>query len=142
MQLNLFKVNQKSLDSRESTKVCAKCDEELPVSAFSPANGATYPRSECRKCARGLSKVRNYLRSVTEPPKKDHVCPICLKSAKDVEGMGNKNNGSWVLDHDHISEEARGWICHNCNRGIGAFSDNTSSLERAVSYLKDHNERS
>ena len=141
MQLEFFEGSSTSFDPALPTKVCAKCQTELPLSAFSPANGAKYPRSECKKCARELSRVRNFLRSTTTPPPDDHVCPICLRTAEDVDGMGNKKNGSWVLDHDHISEEARGWICHNCNRGIGAFSDDVSSLERAIDYLRNDYER-
>lgn len=138
MQLEFFEDNSISFDTSLPTKVCAKCQTELPLSAFSPASGGKYPRSECKKCANELSRVRNLLRSTTPLPPQDHVCPICLRTAEDANGMGNKNNGSWVLDHDHISKEARGWICHTCNRGIGAFSDDVSSFERVLEYLKEY----
>ena len=129
-----------STDKTEPHRVCVKCHLNLPYSAFSPQSGRPYPRSECKKCSRVLAEVRVSLRSKTQPPPKEHLCPICLKSEDAVKNKGNKKNGAWVLDHDHHNRTARGWICHNCNRGLGAFSDNIKDLERAIEYLREHND--
>lgn len=40
------------------------------------------------------------------------------------------------LDHDHCTEEFRGWLCNKCNLGIGLLGDNISGLETAILYLK------
>ena len=40
------------------------------------------------------------------------------------------------LDHNHITGEFRGLICHSCNKGLGHFRDNPILLEKAIKYLK------
>ena len=52
------------------------------------------------------------------------LCEIC--------GIKNATH----IDHDHISGIVRGGLCNNCNTGLGMFSDNISSLVKAISYLK------
>lgn len=39
------------------------------------------------------------------------------------------------LDHDHVTGEFRGWICVNCNTGLGKLGDNRAGLEIALAYL-------
>jgi len=122
-------------------KECVKCGEYLPVTAFSLASGGKYRRSECRKCAQDLARVRNELRTTVEPPTDDHQCPICQRNAEEVEGAGGKaHNTPWVLDHNHEEETARGWLCHTCNRALGAFADDTARLSRAITYLSHYSE--
>jgi hypothetical protein len=45
---------------------------------------------------------------------------------------------TWVLDHCHETNTFRGWICHHCNTGLGAFSDETTRLAHAMRYLDAH----
>lgn len=40
------------------------------------------------------------------------------------------------LDHDHITGEFRGWLCHSCNVGIGHLGDCVEGLEQAIEYLQ------
>ena len=40
------------------------------------------------------------------------------------------------LDHDHETKKFRGWLCQQCNRGIGLLGDNLESLMRVVLYLQ------
>lgn len=38
-------------------------------------------------------------------------------------------------DHDHTTGDHRGWLCQNCNKGLGNFKDNPKLLEAALRYL-------
>ena len=137
MQLNLFQDSVNQIEDGDS-KTCNKCHRLLPLTAFSMHSASNYQRPECKKCNNELSIIRINLRKEVEPPDKKHVCPICLSTEDQVAGKGNKKNGSWVLDHDHNTNNFRGWLCHKCNRGLGAFNDNTEHLENAIKYLKEN----
>ena len=52
-----------------------------------------------------------------------------------AEGRGG-NSGAWVLDHDHETEDFRGWLCHSCNRALGGFNDDVPRMKRAIKYIK------
>ena len=45
---------------------------------------------------------------------------------------------TWVLDHCHDTETFRGWVCSNCNTGLGAFKDDVEKITKAKNYLEDH----
>lgn len=40
------------------------------------------------------------------------------------------------VDHDHGSDEVRGIVCFNCNRGLGYFGDDLRMLYLAADYLE------
>ena len=58
----------------------------------------------------------------------DYKCAICEVSQVDL-------NKALAVDHCHETYVVRGLLCTGCNRGIGYFSDNTDSLEKAIKYL-------
>ncbi len=116
------------------TKRCNKCNEDLPYSCFSPSNGGNYTRAECKKCAKKLAKQIDEYRKIPIP--EDYHCPICQKSELECRGLGGKKVGTWCVDHDHTTEEFRGWLCHACNRTLGNFHDDIEKMQRAIEYLK------
>ncbi len=138
-QLEFFEDDHSDLVFEEG-KICIKCNKKLPLDRFSPASGGNFLRPECKKCNNELSKVRARLKEQYGMPEDGHVCPICLGTKDQVNGLGNKKNGSWVIDHCHESETFRGWLCHTCNRALGGFKDNVDILDRAITYLKKHRE--
>jgi len=42
------------------------------------------------------------------------------------------------LDHCHDTGKFRGWICDNCNLGIGRLNDNLEGVKKAVAYLEKY----
>lgn len=41
-----------------------------------------------------------------------------------------------ALDHDHGTGAFRGWLCFDCNTGIGRLGDNVAGIRRAIAYLE------
>jgi len=126
-----------SIDPNADSKTCSKCLELLPMNCFGKTSGGSYLRTECRKCNNKLSSIRRSLKSLIEKPNKDYVCPICGADEEQSKGKGNNRNGPWVLDHNHKTNEFRGWLCHKCNRALGSFNDDEEVLLKAIKYLRE-----
>lgn len=39
-------------------------------------------------------------------------------------------------DHDHATGKFRGWLCDQCNTGLGNFRDNENRMRSAIDYLE------
>jgi len=101
-----------------STKVCTQCGLEKNQNSFRLYRRATGDRnSSDSKC----KKSQRYNIEVTD----------CCGDVFD----------KLVLDHCHESEVFRGWLCDRCNRGIGVLGDTLESLEKALKYLRKHDEQ-
>lgn len=124
----------KKIGQDNTMKTCSKCKETKSLDDYSPSGGGTYKRSECRKCSNKLSKERKALRKEFGLPSAGYACPICQRVESEVATDGG-NAGAWVVDHNHADGSFRGWLCHKCNRGLGAFEDQTERLIRAIHYL-------
>ncbi len=120
----------------EDGKFCNKCNQLLPLTAFSAHSGANYLRPECKSCNQELTRVRTELRQKHGMPSEGYCCPICKGDEEGVKGKGNTRNGSWVLDHCHDTDSFRGWLCHTCNRALGGFNDDGSVLQNAIKDLQ------
>ena len=65
------------------------------------------------------------LRLIKENPRQSDNCDCCGKYSKVLQ-----------CDHDHITGKFRGWVCINCNVGMGRFEDHVEKLEQAKEYLR------
>ena len=59
-------------------------------------------------------------------------CSICEKHQSELKTR-------LCVDHNHQTGKIRSLLCGNCNRGIGIFGENPEVMERAIRYLKAHN---
>lgn len=123
------------------TKKCGMCHVEKPHGAFGRDGGANYLRYECKECAKKQSRLLKKIKRSVLPPPKDHKCPICKRTEQEARGHNIKGRQIWCADHDHESDQFRGWICHKCNLGLGNFADNKERLQAAVKYLENHERR-
>ena len=58
-------------------------------------------------------------------------CAIC-----GLTEVGHTKQAILNADHDHVTRQFRGLLCHRCNMALGLFKDNIDVLARAISYLK------
>lgn len=76
----------------------------------------------CRDCIKEHSKIRRELHK--KAPPKPKFCECCGEIPL-----------KWCLDHDHETNEFRGWICERCNTGLGKLGDNIDGVTKALNYL-------
>lgn len=62
------------------------------------------------------------------------LCAICkMQETK----LYNGQITLLAVDHDHKTNKVRGLLCHECNTGLGMFSDNIELLNNAILYLQN-----
>ena len=59
-----------------------------------------------------------------------YECEIC---GVEEEKLARKLS----YDHCHKTGKFRGWLCSNCNRGIGLLKDDVELLKKAVKYIEN-----
>lgn len=98
------------------------------------AQGRKTTRPSCKVCRVDIDGValkpseRKRLDAIA--PKDIFTCPICKKTS--IVGV----TANLVRDHDHLTGNARAWICDSCNTGLGRFKDDIKLLEAVIEYLK------
>ena len=110
---------------------CRQCNVELndqntykSLCYVSKLSGKTTADNLCTSCRKHNRLVVYYLRKHSKPPTTTG-CKICGKVTK------------LVCDHDHKTDQFRGWICGKCNRGLGYFNDDPNLISKALDYLND-----
>lgn len=118
------------------TKKCIKCGEHKSLFDFRSRSKATAHlpdverRNECNECWTEGQRVLRGIKKYAPKMESDHACPICKRTIDQLNKRG------FVCDHDHETDEFRGWICDDCNGGLGKFYDDIERLEAAIEYLK------
>jgi hypothetical protein len=114
-------------------KNCKRCEQDLPENkAFfaikrvtkSNDNTTEWLSNTCKACEKEATRVTEKLKKSFQGLKGD-CCHCCEKPTDKLS-----------LDHDYKTGKFRGWICDNCNTGLGRFGDSLEGVEMAVKYLK------
>jgi len=122
-QLELFK--QDNYEKYKGEKqICKVCQQEKPLDHFYRC-GVDGIDNRCIPCFRKESDWRREQREIYKHLDTGH-CHCC----------GKEHEKALHFDHDHDTLQFRGWLCINCNQGIGKLGDNMKGLNRALAYLK------
>jgi hypothetical protein len=103
---------------------CRRCGEQGEEDDFRVcAKGRVRDQrsATCRACHAKGARQAYRLAKIVGPPA--HTCDICRRA------------GPTELDHCHVSGAFRGWLCHNCNTGLGKLGDDLEGVRRAIAYL-------
>jgi hypothetical protein len=106
--------------------VCKKDRTEIDFAIFrtSKSGMRNYYNRACRECNGETRRVVKELKAKHPTPPSGSSCECC-----------GRITTLW-LDHSHASGEFRGFVCRNCNVGMGMLGDSTPGLQRALSYLQ------
>lgn len=118
----------------EPIRNCLSCDRDLPRENF-PRLSLQRPLDDhrrCTACVRVAARCAKYGITVTEfwtlLAVQENHCAICADTFDDVDCA--------YIDHDHVTEQVRGLLCHGCNVGIGWLGDTLDGVEKAAAYLR------
>lgn len=150
MQLDLFEDVLAESEGIGDTILCRKCQVEKTHDNFIPSlikylkedrkykqnscPAATGTSAYCKECSSSYRRGKKiaYLNAPPKP-KSDYPCHCCNTVVP---------KGKLHMDHDHHDYQFRGWLCRQCNVSIGGLGDDIKGLENAISYLRNHYERS
>ena len=116
-----------SSDKQPKCKACAK----IEVSSWRENQSSERLKDLYLKRRYGIS----YSQYCTMLEDQDFKCAICLIELDTELGKQPLNRNSAVVDHCHTTNEVRGILCNECNRGLGYFHDNSEVLMNAAKYL-------
>ena len=99
-------------------------------------------RNKTSKAWRESNPERNrYLtrkaRGLPDPEYPTPDSKICERCNKLESKMVNGEPQALSLDHDHTTNKFRGWICDNCNTGMGKLGDTSKDCFEAACYILD-----
>ena len=122
-----IKVEGKETDMVE----CKDCHEFLPVTIYAlmrtNKDGIYCTESRCRPCRKKYDHDQ-YIVVQNAPP-----APLrcqCCHLIKKLE-----------VDHIHGSTTFRGWLCRNCNSGMGKLGDNLEGVLQGAIYLENDKDK-
>lgn len=121
-------------------KKCSCCKEMLPYRNFGSNKSKSLGLScTCKACLKEQGAILKVLHEKHTLPD-NHVCPICEKSKAELYTGSKRSEQPFRLDHDRHTKAFRGFICDSCNTGLGKFSDDLYTMQKAVEYLTGETE--
>ena len=138
-QLDLFGDADTFNNLSKETQVCKICQKEKSVDLFWMVN--TKRDRRCKACMSKAKKWRQEQRQ-KYADKNTGVCHCCGEVPEEVHASKNTANKARMtglcFDHDHDTLKYRGWLCINCNQGIGKLGDDIEGVKKALAYLERH----
>ena len=142
---NLEPLSQLNLNQGYPGQKCTKCGKGYPEIEFGGRRdtyGTYYPWSRCKGCHAAINRSRrSAARKLWGPgtnkirDNKPPVGTLCYCCGKP---MTHKGKFAMQFDHDHTTDTFRGWLCKQCNVGIGQLGDDLEGVMRAVKYLSTY----
>lgn len=132
-------IDVKKTGDQFDKKICNVCHKLKETTNFdrnqNGVNNRQVRRPSCRECRRIIDGVKLTAAerrkwSKLKPRSDAYECPICKK--RTIAGVTSKI----VLEHDHRTGKAGGWICDSCNTGLGRFKDDVNLLKSAIKFLE------
>jgi hypothetical protein len=114
--------------------VCRDCGELLKeenrTKKSMSVKGKQYYLNRCKPCIVDAEAVLRRLKKENPMPQAGTPCACCGRVDK------------LFCDHDHATKAFRGWVCRQCNAGMGLLGDSEAGLRRALQYLERTRSRS
>ena len=113
-------------------KVCRYCEKEKPLEDFNKhSHGSDGYDNRCKECTNEDKRTRHQLHRENKHTKTEE-CEMC--------GKIEEKKGGTRLDHEHdtnlpISDRFRGWLCDDCNVGLGRLGDNREAGDKIHRYF-------
>ena len=130
-----------------ASKFCRVCKEDKSLDEFSTRNhtqdGSVTTLNTCKSCRGYQQKILNRLKKEYASLRTNR-CDCCQRTEDEISEVFGKFNALerhgpmsvMQLDHNHKTEQFRGWICHHCNTLLSRANDEIDILEKAIAYLK------
>ena len=115
---------------KKGMRACKQCRDDLTSEncAFTGnCNAKTHQRymdNVCKFCKQSQTRQRLNLMVLHPRPPPDTPCDCCGRIAP------------LHMDHCHSSREFRGYLCRQCNHGIGHLGDDLEGVQKAMVYLQ------
>lgn len=143
---------------KSPTKVCPRCRKDKPRGEYRVRSNG-YTESYCLPCERASNAERQRAYAAAHPEHAERFrqnnrraqfkrkygitlddydaifeaqggrCAVCSR------GPGEDGRRYLAVDHDHYTNDVRGLLCNDCNRGIGFLGDTVERLAAAHAYL-------
>lgn len=146
-------------------KRCSTCKQQKPTTEFYAQKGRSDGlTSDCKTCRavrsgtqyrklseeqkvarRQYARVYRFIKAYGITPEEydamveaqNGVCALCGRGETRVDPRNGKLYGL-AVDHDHVTNNVRGLLCHSCNLSIGQLQDDPDLLRRAADYIELH----